>query len=259
MKNGNCSMPLKKRRFLRKFMDDGDYQNKLFRSPETLKRMAQKTLNKWDQASQKERMTALKLGMAACINAILYRTSPIRKKNLSHLKFKGEDCDLIVQRNGELRLFIPREQVKNCRDIDLQADDSAAPIVRWYIDNIRFRLLKHHPYGAKLLDSDFLFPSTRLDLPLDDTTLADNYQIGMGSLGLNNLTFHLARHICATLILAQDANAWEQAAAVLCDSVSTVKKHYAWINDDKNIQEGRTYLQQAVKRAKGYVHGRIYE
>ena len=201
-------------------------------------------------------MLAIKMGIAACCNAILYRASPIRRKNLSQLRFRGEAATLIMNDNDDLFIFLPGREVKNGCAIEHDADDDALPIVKWYIDNIRPKWIRDHPYGCKMIDSDYLFPSLKADAPLDPDTLADHYACGIGQLGLAGLTFHLARHISVFLILAEQPNAWDEACEILGDNLSTVQDFYAWMDDDWKFKQGRRYLQESVKRARKFRKGR---
>ncbi|TLP45426.1 hypothetical protein FDK21_11730 [Cohaesibacter sp. CAU 1516] len=246
-------MSEERQEYLRNFLRNEELQAKLFRSPELLMKLSRKILSNWDKAPQHQRMLALKMGSAACANAILYRASPVRAGNLITLKFRGEERNIFIN-DDDLRIQLQSAAVKNRKAINHEADDDAAPIVQWYISHIRPKLINDHPYRAKLCDSDYLFPSTSFARPLDLTTFYDHYRDGCGVIGLD-LTIHLARHISATIILAEDPNAWAQAAAVLGDNISTVKKYYAFLDMDRVSKEGREILEQAVKRARGYKKG----
>nr|WP_319484732.1 hypothetical protein [uncultured Cohaesibacter sp.] len=246
-------MSINREMFLRNFLEDSVFQTKLFRSPEILKKRSQQILNNWSNSTQKERMLAMKMGLGACVNAILYRSSPVRAKNLNSLKFRGDQRHLFIK-DDDLRISIPGNEVKNNKPINHEADDDAAPIIKWYIEFIRPKLIQDHPYGIKLCDSDFLFPSTVDERPLESTTFADHYSDGIGVIGLD-LNLHIARHICATIILWEDPNAWSQAAQVLEDEISTVKKFYAFLSEMRASKQGREKLQTFVKRARGFRKG----
>jgi hypothetical protein len=230
--------------------------------PEDLMYRAKKILAKWPmlkkQRKQKLMMQALQLGIAACIAAILFRASPIRAANLRHLKFQGDDSNL-PRENGELRIVICGSEVKNGADIDHDADDDAWPIIDWYLKHIRPKLLLDHPYLRKslkpLVDSDFLFPSTRADRPLEETSLAKHYVDGCLVGGLA-MVLHRARHITVYRILLQDPNAWAQAAAVLEDEISTVKKHYAWLDKRRASEAGRDLMRQSRVEARRHKKGK---
>ena len=242
---------------LRKFMQDKNAQTKLFRSPEIHKKLAQKILFNWDKSTPKQRMLAIKHGISACANAILYRASPIRAGNLNALRFRGDDSNIFIQ-DTKCQIRIPRDLVKNRKTIDHEGDDDAAPILKWYIDFVRPKLIHEHPYGVKLCDSDFLFPSTKADRALDPTTFADHYREGNAAIGID-LSFHMARHICASIIIAEDPNAWAQAAKLLEDQISSVKNFYAIIDEKRVSDEGRAAIKAFVKRARGNKKGQYDE
>ncbi|WP_119309846.1 hypothetical protein [Cohaesibacter haloalkalitolerans] len=253
-KRGSKMSPVRKQ-FVRDFSRDYYYQNKLFGSPEELQKRAQKVLDNWDRSKTNERMLAIKMGIAACINAILYRASPIRRKNLNDLRFRGENATLIFNDRNDLYIFLSEDMVKNGRSIEHEADKDAFPIVKWFIDEVRPKWIHSHPYGSKLVDSDYLFPSKRADRPLEVETMADHYYQAIGQLGLSGLTFHLARHISVFLILAENPNAWSEACEILGDTLSSVRDFYAWMDDERTHKQGRIYLQNSVKNARKYKEG----
>ena len=228
--------------------------------PETLMREADRILKDWDKhkrkKNQKLRMDALKMGTTACMAAILFRAAPVRAANLRHLKFQGDAANL-VDDGGGLRVIVPGEEVKNRRAIDQTADDDAWPVIAWYLEHIRPKLIGDHPYLQKkvrLVDSDYLFPSTTADRPLEETTLADHYARGCELAGVG-MTFHLARHITVFLILDADPNAWAAAAAVLDDEIGTVRDHYAWMDTRKASAEGRALVKQSRDAARKHRKG----
>lgn len=227
--------------------------------PEALMREAQKILDDWDRLKKakkhKVRMRALHLGIAAVQSAILFRGSAVRASNLRGLPFRGEDAQLFLA-DGEqdVRLSIPAALVKNGVEIEADFDDDAWPIIDWYLREIRPRLVQDHPYGHNLADGDWLFPSKRADRPMEETTFADHYRVGVEAVGLD-MTLHQARHITVYFILDEDPSALALAAAVLGDDVSTVEAHYAWMDGVKAVIEGRKLLQQSRKQARKHIRG----
>ncbi|SFQ13074.1 hypothetical protein [Tranquillimonas alkanivorans] len=248
--------------WVRSFAANPGLQRAVFDMPETLKREADAILARWDEHKRAKRqklmMRALKLGVAACAAAILFRASPVRAANLRHLKFRGGDTNLPRNEDGDLRVSIPGEDVKNRAEIDHPADDDVWPIIDWYLKEIRPRLIADHPYLRKrrlpLVDSDYLFPSTSEDRPLEETAFAKHYAAGCEAVGLR-MCLHLARHITVYLILSEDPNAWAQAAAVLEDEIDTVKKHYAWLDTRAAGEEGRKLLRASRARARKHRKG----
>lgn len=222
--------------------------------PETLQRDANAILAKWDDLKRKkrhkERMRALSLGIAAVQSAILFRGSALRATNLRGLPFRGDGIQLSMEtESGDIELSIPAALVKNRVDIDAEFDPDARPIIEWYLSEIRPRLIEDHPYGCKLVDSDFLFPSTRADRPMEETTFASHYAVGVEAAGLS-MTMHQARQITGYLILSVDPSAIALVAAVLNNSVKVAEAHYAWMDGVKAGREARKLLQQARAQSR---------
>jgi hypothetical protein len=258
-------MSARRETWIKTFAKDSARQRALHALPETLMRRADAILARWDElkrkgkkGSNKQRMEALSLGVAACAFAILHRGSPVRAANLRSLRHEGDQAHLL--RNGEtgvLRLAIPALEVKNRHEIDTECDDDAWPVIAWYLEKIRpklvavetktapgkTRVVTEHPYGVKLVDSDHLFPSTRPDAAMEETTFAAHCRTGALAAGLD-MDLHTARHVTAFLILDANPNAWAEAAAVVGVSVNTLKKHYAWLDDMKACAEGRSILKE---------------
>jgi hypothetical protein len=227
--------------------------------PEALMREAQKILDDWDRLKNakkhKIRMRALHLGIAAVQAAILFRGSAVRASNLRGLPFRGEDAQLFLgQGEQDVRLSIPAALVKNGVDIEADFDDDARSVIDWYLREIRPRLVKDHPYGHNLADGDWLFPSKRADRPMEETTFADHYRVGVEAVGLD-MTLHQSRHITVYFILDEDPSALALAAAVLGDDISTVEAHYAWMDGVKAVIDGRKLLQESRKKARKHVKG----
>jgi hypothetical protein len=219
-------------------------------------------------------MQALSYGIAACAFAILHRGSPVRATNLRELRHEGAHANLRLDaETGDLQLSIAGIHVKNGEGVDTPCDDDAWPVIDWYLRKIRPKLLAtqqtraagdptlvtEHPYGAKLVDSEYLYPSTRPDAAMEETTFAGHCREGAMAAGLD-MDLHTARHVTAYLILDADSDAWAEAAAVLNISVETLRKHYAWLDNRKACGSGRTILreQRAASRRhrKGsYAHG----
>lgn len=240
-------------KWIKAFAKSPVQQRALHRMPETLQAEANKILAKWDSLKRKKRnkarMRALSLGIAAVQSAILFRGSALRATNLRGLIFRGESAHIIFdQETGEIDLSIPACLVKNRVDIEMEFDADAAPILNWYLAEIRPRLINEHPYGLNIADSDFLFPSMSEDRPLEETTFASHYTCGVEAVGLE-MSLHQARQVTGYLILSIDPSAIALVAAVLNNSIAVAEAHYAWMDGVKAAQEGRKLLQQARAEA----------
>ena len=255
-------MKLEHVEWIKGFAANPALQRTVFDLPEVLMRKANAILAQWSQLKKQRRkkklMDALRMGIAACAAAILFRASPVRAANLRNLRFRGDDAHFNPEARADMRIVISGEETKNGAAIDHPADDDAWPVIAWYLEHIRPKLLADHPYRRKskhpLVDSDFLFPSTRMDRGLEETAFAGHYVRGCELAGVS-LVLHLARHISVYLILSEDPNAWSQAAAVLGDEIRTVKKHYAWLDERKASEAGRELMKQSRANARKHKRG----
>ena len=248
--------------WIRDFDRDVAKQERAHRLPEQLQHRAERTLSKVRSGKQVrpgETMEALRAGVAALAGAMLFRASPLRATNLRTLRMRGEDAEFDVENLGqdsrlrELRLSIPGEQVKNGVCIDEIADDDLAPIVVWYLKEIRPRLISDHPFNKPYTDSDYLFPSTS-EQPMERSNFSEIFR--RACLEMNfDMTMHQARHVTAYWILSVDPNAWDEAAALLGEDELTVRKYYGWMNERRASKAGREKLQQARKGIRKHRKG----
>lgn len=250
-------MSVDRENWIREFDANPVLQRATHRLPEYLQRKSQAILDqlKTNKPPRPTKvMTALRIGVAATMAAVLLRASPVRAANLRHLRYQGEDPDFRIDwHNGAVRVVIPGEQVKNGAEIDDDGDDDLTPILKWYLKEIRPRLIAAHPFNRPFVDSDYLFPSTSA-APMERSMCASWYRIGCDTAGVP-MTLHQARHISVYFILSADPNAWADAAAVLHIDEITVRKHYAWMNSKRANDAGRAKLREARKLAKKHRKG----
>lgn len=222
--------------------------------PEKLVAEADRIFARWEELKRskrhKLRMRALSLGIAAVQSAILFRGSAVRASNLRGLPFRGDDAQLILAEDSDdVEISIPAALVKNRVAVEADFDPDARAIIDWYLREVRPRLIDDHPYGCKLVDSDFLFPSMGHDRAMEETTFAGHYSIGAEAVGLD-MTLHQARQVTGFFILSVDPSAIGLVAAVLCNSIEVAEAHYAWMDGVKASQEGRKLLRQARTDAR---------
>ena len=246
-------------------------QRAVHRMPEALMHQAEAILVRWDRGEAlppSARMRALELGTAAAMAAILFRASCVRAANLHGLKFRGEGATLLLAHEAGAKVDVPGSETKTGAPVGGEIDDDGLPILEWYRNRIRPRLIDEHPYGKTkaAADSDFFFAGPRgrcaarpLDRstarPLDRTTLEARWRVGVAAAGLD-MELHQARHVCAYLILDQDPNAWRPAAEVLGITEGTLRSHYAWMDRRKACRKGREHLRAARKGAGKHKRGR---
>lgn len=244
-------MSANRERWIRDFDRDTAKQEKAHMLPELLMKRSSAIIARSKGNSKvrpSEMMTALRMGIAAVQLGILFRASPVRSSNLRTLRMRGEGAELATEslmqdhRLQELRLHVPGEQVKNNAEIDEIADDDLAPILRWYLTEIRPRLVAAHPFGKNHMDSDYLFPSTT-EAPMESSGFSSTFRAACLEVGFD-MTMHQARHVCAYWILSVDPNAWGEAAALLGDDEMTVRKYYGWLNERRASEAGRQKLRE---------------
>lgn len=247
-------MSVKREKWIKDFDRDVAKQEKAHRLPEVLMKRSNAILARADwegKVRPGEVMMALRMGIAAIATAILFRASPVRSTNLRTLRMRGEGAEFSTEqlmqdaRLRELRLHVPGAQVKNRVTIDEIADDDLAPVVRWYLEEIRPRLIAAHPFGKYYVDSDYLFPSTS-EGPMERSGFSATFRSACLEVGFD-MEMHQARHVCAYWILSIDPNAWGEVAALLGDDEMTVRKYYGWLDKRHASEAARAKLRE--KRA----------
>lgn len=236
--------------WLRDLARDDRLQRRLLGLPELLTGLSRDILARWDALADAgkrvERMRGLKLGVAAAQAAILFHGKPIRAGNLRHLRIWCDERTLVLPsgRARSMLLSIPGEEVKNGKPIEGELDPEAWPVLRFYLGEVRPRLIEAHPFGRNCADSSYLFCSPRPDRPMEASVFAAAYAAAMREAGLD-MTLHLARHASVFFLLDEDPNAWAEAAELLGDTETTVHRHYAFMSERKVHRAARATLRRA--------------
>ena len=250
---GIGKMSAARRRRVEAFANDIAMQTRLLNAPEMLLRESQARLRDWKTMSQHNRMWALKLGTAAAALAILLYGKPLREQNLRKLRVFCDHPTLILPEGfkGEARLVLPGEITKNGNPIAGEIELEAMPILQFYYETVRDKLIAEHPFGKNYAESEFLFNSPRNDCAAEKSVFTALIGEGLAFCGLD-LDTHEMRHAVAFFVLDEDPNAIEEAAELLDDHPDTVRKFYAWINKSKAHRSARAKLREAKnKRLKG--------
>ena len=238
-----------RRRRIEAFANDMALQRRLLEAPDILMRESAARLRSWTSMTQHQRMRALKLGTAAAALAILLYGKPLRERNLRELRAHCDAPTLILPPDfkGRARFDLPGELTKNGKPIAGELDPEAMPILQFYFETVREKLISAHPFGKNHARSDFVFNSPRPDHATQRCVFAALMDEGLAFCGLDMNT-HEMRHAAAFFVLDEDPNAIEEAAELLDDHPDTVRKFYAWINKRKAHQSARAKLRVARKK-----------
>lgn len=224
-----------------------------FDAPWLLKKKATLNLEQWDNLTQIERSDTLRAGVIATALAILTCVAPLRASNLLGLSTYGDNATFhLPQSAGKpAHILIPASQTKNRKPIEatfpMPRRRAAWEIVSWYLLEIRPRLVDA---GAK--DNEQFFPGATGALQYG--TFLNWFRIETTSIGIPMVP-HLVRHAAASAILSAFPAAIDQVAALLGDRVSTVRKHYAWIDQKRIVGEAQNLARDAYSiLSKGGKH-----
>ncbi|NIA70356.1 site-specific integrase [Pelagibius litoralis] len=219
--------------------------------PETTLREADVLLGHWDDLSLSARMRCLRLAVCACQAAILLRAMALRATNLRSITFRGKETTIVFK--GEARkagkISIPGRQVKNNRELGCPLPPDCEKIVRRFVEVYRPLLVTAHPYGKNASDSDFLFPGTLADRPVDASVFAHCFEIGIRAAGLD-MTLHMCRHAIATLILYENPDRLVMVADWLGIDPATVRKHYGFLDSRRAAELGQQHMQKLIREAR---------
>lgn len=238
-------------RFARDLLKNERMRTAVLNLPDAAFRAAEALLECWAELGPKRQMTCLRLGVFACQTAILLRAITLRSGNLRQQRFRGEEATLFLgdaaHKRG--RISIPGKDVKNRRDLNCPLPPDCEAIVRRFLDAYRPLLVTAHPYGKNAVDSDFLFPGTRPDQPMDASVFAHCFETGVTTAGLA-MTQHMCRHAIATLILYEHPDRLMMVADWLGIDPRTVRKHYAFLDTMRAAELGQQHMQRLVREAR---------
>lgn len=225
-------------RFARELLDSKRMQAVVLNLPDTALESADALLARWPALALKQQMTCLRLGVFACQTAILLRAIALRSGNLRQQTFRGEDPTLFLGNSAHERgrISIPGKDVKNNRDLNCPLPPDCEKTVRRFIEAYRPLLITAHPYGKFAADSDFLFPGTRPDEPMDASVFARCFEVGVTEAGLA-MTLHMCRHAIATIILYEHPDRLIMVADWLGIDPGTVRKHYAFLDTMRAVSQ----------------------
>jgi hypothetical protein len=237
--------------FARELLRNQRMRTAILHLPETTMREADALLERWHQLCPSERMRCLRLAICGSQTAILLRAMALRATNLRSITFRGKQATLFFKGGAHKtgRVSIPGKQVKNKRKLEFSLPPDCEKIVRRFVEVYRPLLVTAHPYGKNAADSDFLFPGTLVDRPMDASVFAHCFEVGIRSAGLG-MTLHMCRHAIATLVLSKDPGRLIMVANWLGIHPGTVRDHYAFLDGTRAAEEGQKHMQELLREAR---------
>lgn len=238
-------------RFVIELLADAEMRDTITKLPDILMQKADVLLGRWDEADRSQRMLCLRLAVAATQMALLLRSSPMRPGNLLNLTFRGEGASLILPgRSSALpRLSIPGEMVKNGRPLDTPVARTTTPILERFLNVFRPRLIVEHPYGKNAADSDYVFPGTSAEGPMDRSVFASCFAEGVEAVGLR-MTAHQCRHVVAALVLRKYPDRIQMVADWLGDDPETVRRFYSVIDTYLASERSQKHMEEMLVEAR---------
>lgn len=198
-------------------------------------RLHKRTLALMDQRDAGRRMKHLdqrvvQAGSLAAMTAIWLWGAPLRIGNTVALRLYGTAPQVFLP-NGKqqsVHIKIDPEQTKNKRQIDQQLHPGrhrAIEVLQWYIDEIR-------PLIPGADESIYLFPSSisGRDHITDGAVRKWLHQHAVDE-GIQ-IDPHQFRHGAASLYIRAYPSAYDHVAQLLDDKPETVRRHYAWIDEE---------------------------
>jgi hypothetical protein len=196
------------------------------------------------RGNEKSKIT--QLGVLAAAAAIEIWGPPLRIDNLRSIPIYGEKPWLFMPsgKRSYALFVLPKEPTKMKRTIRqklLPGRTRALEILEWYIRVIR-------PRFANAETSIYLFPGfgTEGD-PVSGNSLRIWLQVHGRREGIN-MNPHWFRHAVASLYIRANPNGHAHVAKLLDDSPETIRRYYAWVNDEQVLDE----VQQEMLKLAGF-------
>jgi hypothetical protein len=160
----------------------------------------------------------------------LTRCCPLRRSNLARITVFGPNAWLRMPLQGEgvARITVPREYVKNRKELTVELTPMAVQMTAFYLEHLR-------PVIAARVGADpanpYLFPAYGMHHRAPESLNAHfadrNWKLGGFSLNL-----HCQRHLAGKIMLDRDPNAKATVRDLLGHkSVKTTERYYTEINE----------------------------
>jgi integrase len=203
----------------------------------------EKALDRVDAArkrGEEDELTQGEISLAevAIVSGIL-RIIPLRRKNLTLLRYKGPGPTLVIPTNPHrpMKIRVPHQEMKvpiPGKNVAAWCDENLAKRIRIYIEKIRpFYIKIHSSEGVQ--DNEFLFPGKSSAIKgfsghRHPDALADAFSRRMKDEGMGLMEFHIARHVTASVLVRANYRNLPLVAKLLGNSVRTSEFYY--VSDD---------------------------
>lgn len=185
---------------------------------------------------------AVQLGVLAAFCAIELWAVPLRISNALQLRIFGPQPSVYLPKSASdaLKIQISASDVKNRKGVRAElrpGRDRALEVLRWYIEKIRPQI----PSAAR---SRGLFPGWKSEF-LTASALRGWLYEHSADLGLP-MTPHNMRHGQASLYLRHHPGDYAAAARLLGDTEATVRKFYAWLDQQAELDRVQSLIASSA-------------
>lgn len=239
------AMSAQRRQWCNDFLRDAKQQTAFFSLPATLHAHAAPMIQDFRRLKAIRRDQAIMLAMVASAAAI-WTSLPLRIRTVVNLSVEGSTPDIVLQAHKtDLVLTTPVDAVKNGYQherISLTPKHGGHPrrIVDWFIREVRPLLMAGmRPSSRK---PDLLFCG------VDEARLRRAWSRASQLVGLS-MTPHQVRHAIATVLANEDRPDYEMIAALLGDTVATVRKNYVFVDQMRKHVAGQEALAKLQRNA----------
>jgi hypothetical protein len=194
-------------------------------------------------------------GTLAAFSAIELEGAPFRKSNVLDFTMRGKRTrffDHSTATSPHFEIIVPNDELKNGHFLtrrqqeippiqieDVVETDHGFRILRWFLDEIR-------PLFPNAENSDYLFLALKKGKPrLATGTFDDWLRVCSSEIGIP-LTAHNFRHGYVSIQYNEDPSCLEDLAAVLGDTASTLRRHYAFID---RVRQRRA-VQESIRERR---------
>jgi hypothetical protein len=247
-----AGMPVSAMRLCRKLIESRSYRNKFLLAHAKPRLVAQSILDAAHgrALTDEERRLAVSHGVVALFCAIEAGGAPIRVENFLECLY-GVPTAWATREGTGFGFVIPAEKVKNKKAIRFKMKPNMhkwCDTVAWYLDHIRPLLLPKDPETGEVLPCRWLVPM------LSDPSRHCPYETFHGwfvrimrdVVGVPCLP-HNYRHGKASMLYHRYPHRLAHIAQQLGDTEATVVGSYAWVHQEKAMEEGQQLVCDLIE------------